>query len=271
MSAIDCSHGAVVGLAPATADKIADICTFMRCKLLTIVKNWEASGQGDGGMDREDNNEDENAEARSVGNHEIDDNSNSESLRAPTFGALKHRPARALDSRAAFLGGMPSYLLYYWEVAESQQLLSSCLQRLSSRANAADASSVSVVSTRRPRQTMSSGRSSISTSGSRSSDGASGEPDTNNELAQSLQDLVQSQKDLLTDRVLDRQHQERENTRKRHFDRRSFLRDEARMYRMRIVEFSCGDDERSCRMLQFYTTELTKLEEEIQQLDAGAD
>jgi hypothetical protein len=40
---------------------------------------------------------------------------------------------------------------------------------------------------------------------------------------------------------------------------------------MRIVEFSCGDDERSCCMLQFYTTELLKLEEEIQQLDAGAD
>jgi hypothetical protein len=111
-SAIDCSHGAVVGLAPVTADKIADICTSMRCKLLTIVKNWEASGQGDGGMDREDNNGDENAEARSVDDHEIVDDSNSESSRAPTFGVLnKHRPARALDSCAAFLGGMPSYLL----------------------------------------------------------------------------------------------------------------------------------------------------------------
>jgi hypothetical protein len=100
---------------------------------------------------------------------------------------------------------------------------------------------------------MSSGRSSISTIGSRSSDGAGGEPDTNNKSAQSLQDLVQSQKDLLTDCALDCQHQERENTRERHFDRITILRDEARMYRMRIVEFSCCDDERICRMLQFYT------------------
>jgi hypothetical protein len=53
VSEIDCSHAAVIGLTAATAVKIADIFTSMQCKLLTIIKNWEASGQGDGGMDRE--------------------------------------------------------------------------------------------------------------------------------------------------------------------------------------------------------------------------
>ena len=48
---------------------------------------------------------------------------------------------------------------------------------------------------------------------------------TENQLVQSLQDLVDSQRSLLSDRALDREHQERENTRKRRFDRRSFLVD----------------------------------------------
>lgn len=144
----------------------------MRCKLLTIIKNWEASGQGDGGMDREHNGEDDEP------NQEVDENdvlgreqdegdddeqqehqeiadlnvgeinNNERSSTAPMFGSLRQRPARALDSRGAFLRGMPSYILYYWEVAESQQLLSSCLQRLSNQANATDASSVALVSRR---------------------------------------------------------------------------------------------------------------------------
>jgi hypothetical protein len=88
-----------------------------------------------------------------------------------------------------------------------------------------------------------------------------------NPLVQSLQDLVDSQRSLLSDRALDREHQERENTRKRRFERHSFLVDEARAYRMKIAEFSCLDDDRSRRMLQFYTSELSKLEDERQQLD----
>jgi hypothetical protein len=136
VSQIDCSHAAVAGVTAATADRIADLFTSMRSKLMTIIKNWEASGQGDAGMDAEeqvDNNADINDHEEGNDNH---------------FGSLAHRPARALDSRSAFLRpGMPSYLLYYWEVAESQQLLTSCLQRLSNRASAADASSAPAVST----------------------------------------------------------------------------------------------------------------------------
>ena len=166
ISEIDCSHAAVVGLTAATAVKIADLFTSMRCKLLTIIKNWEASGQGDGGMDREQGEEDENSggvdrELDGRGEQELDnenaeatmdeignDNNNDSSSMAPTFGSLRQRPARSLDSRAAFLRGMPSYILYYWEVADSQQLLSLSLQQLSNHANAADASSTALVSRR---------------------------------------------------------------------------------------------------------------------------
>jgi hypothetical protein len=267
----------------------------MRCKLLTLIKNWEASGQGDGGMDREQDGGDDDQQEEE---DELDSNAAANVDRA--FGSLAQRPARALDSRAAFLRGMPPYILYYWEVAESQQLLSSCLQRLSSHANAADAMSVPVVSRRggstlsrgggetlasrrgrggtssssrrgttlfsRRGGTMSAG-SSITSGGSGSSPSRSHRQSTDKNLITSLQDLADSQRGLLSDRALDREHQERENTRKRRFDRHSFLVDEARTYRMKIAEFSCVDDDRSRRMLQFYTTELSKLEEEIQQLD----
>jgi hypothetical protein len=179
---------------------------------------------------------------------------------------------------------MPSYILYYWEVAESQQLLSSSLQRLSNHANATDALSAPLVS-RRGETT--SARSDITSSGGSSCSGGRGNRRRNtageetdddemtntpeNPLVQSLQDLVDSQRSLLSDRALDREHQERENSRKRRFDRHSFLVDETRTYRMKIAEFSCVDDNRSRRMLQFYTSELSKLEEEIRQLHDNCD
>ncbi|KAI2512647.1 hypothetical protein MHU86_1866 [Fragilaria crotonensis] len=204
----------------------ADIFTSMRCKLLTIIRNWEASGQGDGGMDREQDGEgDEQVlddyggldRGQQDGGDEEDDNNETSSM-AQAFVSLRQRPARALDNRAAFLRGMPSYILYYWEVAESQQLLSSCLQRLSNHANASDASSVALVS-RRGGTTSS--RSNITSSGGSSRSGSRGGRSQNadeetdddemtnttsaeNPLVQSLQDLVDSQRRLLSDRALDR-------------------------------------------------------------------
>ncbi len=77
------------------------------------------------------------------------DRDNMSSAMSPMFGSLKQGPARALDSCAAFLREMPLYILYYWEVAESQHLLSSCLQTLGDRTNATDASSAALVSSRR--------------------------------------------------------------------------------------------------------------------------
>jgi len=131
---------------------------------------------------------------------------------------------------------MPSYTLYYWEVAESQQLLSSCLQRLSNHANANDALSAALMS--RKGGTASVGSNITSRSGGSTRSGSRGtcrrnsvdetQDDevtkaTKNQLVQSLQDLVDSQRSLLSDRALDREHQERENTRKRRCDCHSFL------------------------------------------------
>ena len=118
-----------------------------------------------------------------------------------------------------------------------------------------------------------SARSSISSSGGSSSgNGIQHVQSTEKKkLIDSIQDLVDCQQDLLSDRALDRQHQERENTRKRRFDRHAFLLDEARSCRTKIAELSCFDDHRSRHMVQFYNSELSRLEEEIRQVDSSDD
>ena len=48
------------------------------------------------------------------------------------FGALPDRPVEALESRRNFLNGKPSYLLYFWELADQLQVLQSSLSRIDS-------------------------------------------------------------------------------------------------------------------------------------------
>jgi hypothetical protein len=49
------------------------------------------------------------------------------------------------------------------------------------------------------------------------------------------------------------------------------LLDEARLYRMKIAELSCVDDHRSRNMVQFYNSELSRMEEEIRLVDSSDD
>jgi hypothetical protein len=51
---------------------------------------------------------------------------------------LSGRPAPACHCKivASFLNGKPSYLLYFWELADAHQLLQSSLQRLNSSTGA---------------------------------------------------------------------------------------------------------------------------------------
>ena len=115
-----------------------------------------------------------------------------------------------------------------------------------------------------------SARSSISSSGGSSSGNGSqhAQRTEKKKLIDSIQDLVDCQRDLLSDRALDRQHQERENTRKRRFDRHAFLLDEARSYQTKIAELSCVDDHRSRHMVQSNNSELSLLKEEIRQVNS---
>ena len=145
----------------------------MRSDLLRIISSWEqTSGQGEGGRDQEDVGDDEEQEDTITydGDEEeeegfgaeqpavLDDNisfitsqtspasaNDTFPRRRANIGTLRGRPARALQSRAAFLNGRPSYLLYFWEVADTHQLLQSSLQRLSNHTGASDASQAQVL------------------------------------------------------------------------------------------------------------------------------
>ena len=258
MTSIDCRHDLVVHLAPATPQRIQDFFTSTRSDLLRIISNWEMSGQGDGGRENEDATVDDNGSSTSIDIEELPP--------ATMGGNLRNRPPRALDNRAAFLNGRPSYLLYFWEVADTHQLLASSLQRLGDNANASSALSPPFIST--------STRSSITSSGGSSRVRGRRERHDDNVMApfvHSLQALADSQQELLADRARDRQHEREENSRKRRFNRRSELMDEARRYRRDSAELAGLLDERSVRLSAFYDSEVAKLEQEIARLESEHD
>ncbi len=96
---ISISHSRVSTLSPATPDKVQEKIPTMTVSLQRIIQNWQRSGQGDGGIDIDDNVEEE-------------------------FGSLDNHLCGALNTRSAFLGNNPSYLLYLWEMLNKYQLLS---------------------------------------------------------------------------------------------------------------------------------------------------
>jgi hypothetical protein len=138
--ATDCSYELVAGLLLATPQKIEDCLASMRSELIRIIDRWERSGQGEGGRDQEEdqvdaadtNQDNDDVSATSS----ISSGDNDSSPRRPrNFGSLDRRPPRALQSRAAFLNGKPSYLLYYWEIIDAHQLLQSSVQLLTYQVN----------------------------------------------------------------------------------------------------------------------------------------
>ena len=117
---------------------------------------------------------------------------------------------------------------------------------------------------------MSSSSSSITSSGgSRAAGGShrSQQGDEGASHAKSLQDLADSHQRMLLDRDIDREHEKNENSRKRRFHRRSQLMDEARRYYKEIEEMTGLVDDRSQRLLHFYTSEIVKLDEEVVRLE----
>jgi hypothetical protein len=130
-----CSYEDVSSLSPATPQRIKDIFTSMRRDLLLTMRRWEQSRQGEGEREGSDDDEEQHEERWD----EVTLSAGVASDR--NLGSLRGRPARALQSRAAFLNGKPAYLLYLWEVADSHQLLCLSLQCLSNGSGASDAAS----------------------------------------------------------------------------------------------------------------------------------
>ncbi|KAL3786778.1 hypothetical protein ACHAW5_002979 [Stephanodiscus triporus] len=97
-------HNKVALLSLATPDKVQEKISTMNVLLQHLIRNWEHSGQGDGGIDVESQ-----------------------------FGQLKDRSRGALNTRAAFLGTNQPYLLYFWQMLDKYQLLSTSFSELSSK------------------------------------------------------------------------------------------------------------------------------------------
>jgi hypothetical protein len=113
----------------------------MRSNLIRIINKWEQSG----GRDPENYDNNNNS---TLDNDDSSTSSHPPDLRGQNVGtdsgqiisALTGRSARALQTRSAFLNGLPSYLLYFWEVVDKHQLLQTTLQRLDNSTGASDAS-----------------------------------------------------------------------------------------------------------------------------------
>lgn len=267
VNAIDCSYEQVAGLSPATPQKIEDIIVSIRSDLLRIITRWEQSGQGEGGRDPQEEEEEERGDDDESGTTSDDDLSPRRRDRS-TLGGLTGRPPRALQSRASFLNGRPSYLLYYWEVADAHQLLQSSLQRLNNNTGASDALSA-------PSTASGSSRAQRRRQHQDPEESSSFIP-----LVQSIKELAECHRQLVLDRAEDRQHERQleqqrqesqgaQQTREWHFRRRAELTDLARKYRKLDAELDIND-ENSRRLSEFYVEEGRLLQEEIRQLDRSS-
>jgi hypothetical protein len=132
-SSIDCSHAAVASLTPATALKVENLLTSWRTNLCRIIQKWEQSGQGEGGH-HSDSDDDETNE--NLG----EDLPSQVQVQLFPFGGLRDRSVRALQNRSNFLRDRyPSYLLYFWELADEHQILTTTMQQIARQTAAADA------------------------------------------------------------------------------------------------------------------------------------
>jgi hypothetical protein len=109
-------HGRVATLTPATPDKVKEKISTMIVTLQRIICRWTLSGQGDGGVD--------------VNDGDVDHVDNNE------FGSLANRPRGSLHRRAGFLGNSQPYLLYFWEMLDKYQLLSTAFSELNQKMSA---------------------------------------------------------------------------------------------------------------------------------------
>ena len=121
MEEIDLSYSKVEHMAAATPDKCEEKFSSMTLALKRKIANWEASGQGDGGVLFEESGEDEFSISTNL-----------------EFGQLTGRPRSALERQVDFFRDVPSYLMYLWEMIEIHDLRRSCLQTLHADVAAGD-------------------------------------------------------------------------------------------------------------------------------------
>ena len=132
--------------ARATPTKVKDKFAKMKTDLVSIIDKWERSGQGDGGVSHDieeddDYNEEfkeQESEASSGENERHEEPSRRDKF---DWGRSEGRTG-AFDSRDSFLGSNPSYLLYYWDILDQNGLFDTTINRMSDEAGASSANQV---------------------------------------------------------------------------------------------------------------------------------
>ena len=174
-----------------------------------------------------------------------------------------------------FLNGRPSYRLYFWEVADTHQVLQSLLQGLNNQSGASDASHAPITS-------ISTATTVKSSRAQRCRQQQEEELDDQHNtmslipLVNSIKELAEEcQRQMILERVEDRNHerhleeqrQQSERNRERAFHRRAELLDLAhKQYRKLNAELH-PNEENSRRLSEFYDEESCLLEVKIRQLD----
>ena len=103
-------HALVCDMTPATAEKCQKKFAGMMVELGRIIRDWEKSGQGDGGLEDDANGDDDGDQDRN--------------------GALRNRSSGALGCRSNFIQFNQSYLLYLWHMLDKYDLLKTSLSLL---------------------------------------------------------------------------------------------------------------------------------------------
>jgi hypothetical protein len=257
MEEINIGYDACLEFVRATPTKVKDKLAKMKTDLTTIIEKWERSGQGDGGIMEEKDDDDEDPE--------ILDQVNADPQEQVNWGRSKGRTG-AFDCRESFLGPNPSYLLYFWDVLDKTDLFNTTMNRLSDDIGVSSPNQVpGIISTaKNSAKTNNSDDVSVFISSFRNviveaSEKASIAADRRHKENKEDQERRHKESQVAQDkRVVLKSDLANKSYLKRRIDT---LQDEARNVRLKI--FEC-QDEKQTNKEQFFTLELKKIEDEIE-------
>ncbi len=275
---IDIGFDATAEFARASPTKVRDKLAKMKSDLCSIIQKWERSGQGDGGR-MEDDDDDEDVEEENQEEGEGGDVSNQVdqvcNVGRFEWGRSEGRQG-AFDCCESFLGSKPSYLLYFWDVLDKNDLFNTTINRLSDEAGASSGNDVPsvVMTTAKSSQTKGTDEISLfvknfkdviveaSKDANIAADRRHAKDTEDNdrrhrEAMEAEDNRVRMKATAADNRIILQASLDHKGYLKRRIDT---LQDEARKIRFKIFESS---DSQKPREEAFYRSELTILEDEI--------
>lgn len=144
---IDIGYDATAGFARASPTKVRDKLAKMKTDLTSIINKWERSGQGEGGRLEDEVDDDDEFEHLEGNLDGLEEDADEPEAQQPSkgeqfeWGRSEGRQG-AFDCRESFLGSNPSYLLYFWDVLNNNDLFNTTMNRMSDEAGASSPNEV---------------------------------------------------------------------------------------------------------------------------------